>query len=135
MIKKFVSFFILLLLFFMGIELPKTGRENAVDPIHSVLQEELCHDNACITLPDHSSEILYNYQISTFDLPAIPRIEINTLASGAFTTVLLNRLLMKHKQVCQSSPKNPYSLRLLRGEVHPAAARVYYVYTLRRLII
>lgn len=137
MIQKMISFFIVLLLAFTGIILPKTGGKYAEFSTNSAAMEDTSFFEQSFCLPDHTTEILYNYGVSTFHLPTLARIEFNHSGSGSAptTSVLLNRLLMKHRLVCQSSPKHTYSLQLLPGEAHPGAAKAYFVYTLCRLII
>lgn len=128
---------LLVFLVFIGFSLDLKTEKELYLPLVS-MAEETCPPVDQLTVPDNTREVIYSYQISVYNLPVIPRVEARTntsQAGGYIVLSSLNRLLMKARFLCQSSPKHPYSLQLLPGEVHPGPAKAYYIFALRHLII
>ncbi|MEG1585774.1 MAG: hypothetical protein RR346_02745 [Bacteroidales bacterium] len=136
MIRKLSIGFILVLLTILGIVPNKGYMQNFPAELMSGT-EELSEADQLFT-HDDTRETVYSYQISTWDLPVVPRVEVRNyshLFPGATNLQTFNRLLLKDRFICQSSPKHPYLLTILDCEPSFGRAKEYYVFALRHLII
>lgn len=136
MIKKSNYIILFLLCFFISEYFGNTSSTTSQSLFDT--EERIDVTSVVYSFPDPIQEIIYGYQNILFDFPLLPRIKTNIqltqlLPGGNISE--MNKLLLKERFICQSTPKHPYLLQIHRGKAHVGAAKAYYIYALRRLII
>ena len=122
---------------FLRLESPTLSNARISQGVKAVADDERAH-SLHATAPSPSDEQGQTYRSTLFSMPLNARAE-GPVGGGFHASVItipaLNRLTMREGYLCQASTKRPYSIRLLISKAHPGAAKEFYVYALRRLVI